>query len=685
MNRSARFGMLAITLLTVSAQAAPRKLALLVAVNKYDQGQPKDFHNLNTQRDVQELRQVLIDKFQFPPENVLVLTTPEETTKQSILTAFRTHLTGQVKKGDIAVFHYSGHGYQVPDDNGDEFDGLDETLVPSDYVSKEDFANHIRDDELNALLEELKAKEPASITLFIDSCHSGTATRSGRLVVRGRGWQGPPPKVQMRGKEQERVPMLEQSQGLARGYVLITAARSDQTAKEQIFDDGTTMGIFTHHLLRTLRTITPNTTYRDLFERLNYAMSSDARNQNPQMEGDIDTRVMEGTAVPSPRYIQVQQVRGDVVTLAAGSLHGVTQGSKYGLYRAGTTAFADPGNLLVEVEVIRVHPTSCLAQIPAAQIGQFKEDLAAARAVETQHNYGANRLKVAFFSEVPRSATPVSMRAVKDMIAGLAVAELWPETEHSRGAGAAEDWDVQIRADGRQYILERHDGAKIAAIDTGDQQQALGVIQDALEGEACYRRLTALENAQPDGSVQIDLRLVKVEVEEDAVEGGVTYVKDLEVAPEAGELVLQEGDYVMIELRNQGSADCYVTVLDLRPDGKVGPIWPHPMIQRYSDDNMILADGQWRRIPAPYIFRLEAPYGTEVFKAIATQQKADFSPLLDEETLRAGNGGAGTDSPLGQLLMQAVTGTRAALKGRISPSAWSTDAVVFEIRGAGQH
>jgi metacaspase-1 len=29
--------------------------------------------------------------------------------------------------------HYSGHGTQIPDDDGDEADGMDEALCPVDY------------------------------------------------------------------------------------------------------------------------------------------------------------------------------------------------------------------------------------------------------------------------------------------------------------------------------------------------------------------------------------------------------------------------------------------------------------------------------------------------------------------------------------------------------------------------
>lgn len=38
--------------------------------------------------------------------------------------------------GDAVFTHYSGHGGKLRDDDGDEKDGYDETLVPVDYTSK---------------------------------------------------------------------------------------------------------------------------------------------------------------------------------------------------------------------------------------------------------------------------------------------------------------------------------------------------------------------------------------------------------------------------------------------------------------------------------------------------------------------------------------------------------------------
>jgi len=40
------------------------------------------------------------------------------------------------KSGDLVVIQYSGHGSFVPDRNGDEPDGVDESLCPYDIMTK---------------------------------------------------------------------------------------------------------------------------------------------------------------------------------------------------------------------------------------------------------------------------------------------------------------------------------------------------------------------------------------------------------------------------------------------------------------------------------------------------------------------------------------------------------------------
>ncbi|MGE0787574.1 MAG: caspase domain-containing protein [Sandaracinaceae bacterium] len=63
---------------------------------------------------------------------------------------------------DVVLVFYSGHGNQVPDDDGDELDQLDETIVL--------FDGPMRDDEVVRSLERIGA---GTVMLVLDSCFSG--------------------------------------------------------------------------------------------------------------------------------------------------------------------------------------------------------------------------------------------------------------------------------------------------------------------------------------------------------------------------------------------------------------------------------------------------------------------------------------------------------------------------------
>jgi len=89
-------------------------------------------------------------------------------TKQNIAKAYR-QIVKKAQPGDVVYLHYSGHGVSVPDQNGDEADGKDETLVPVDYQTK----GIIRDDDLVKILVK-PMQAGVFVTSLMDCCHSGT-------------------------------------------------------------------------------------------------------------------------------------------------------------------------------------------------------------------------------------------------------------------------------------------------------------------------------------------------------------------------------------------------------------------------------------------------------------------------------------------------------------------------------
>ena len=68
-------------------------------------------------------------------------------TKKNILAGFRI-LTSRSKPGDCVFVLYSGHGGQTEDLDGDEEDGMDETMIPVDFQT----AGQIIDDDVLKIL-----------------------------------------------------------------------------------------------------------------------------------------------------------------------------------------------------------------------------------------------------------------------------------------------------------------------------------------------------------------------------------------------------------------------------------------------------------------------------------------------------------------------------------------------------
>lgn len=80
---------------------------------------------------------------------------------------------------DFVWIHYSGHGTYVRDSNGDEKDGRDECLVPSDFKT----AGVISDDLICSLFKSFNSK--TRVVCVFDCCHSATI---GDMKY---SWEGP--------------------------------------------------------------------------------------------------------------------------------------------------------------------------------------------------------------------------------------------------------------------------------------------------------------------------------------------------------------------------------------------------------------------------------------------------------------------------------------------------------------
>jgi hypothetical protein len=148
----------------------PRTRALLIGINYFQQqGELRGCIN-----DVKNLKNFLVQNgFASDANSMRVLTDDNKNQGMPIkknLIAGMKWLVEDNQPGDLLFFHYSGHGSQVEDLNGDEADGIDETIVPLDYKT----AGQIIDDDMHTMLVK-PLKAGVRFYAIFDSCHSGTA------------------------------------------------------------------------------------------------------------------------------------------------------------------------------------------------------------------------------------------------------------------------------------------------------------------------------------------------------------------------------------------------------------------------------------------------------------------------------------------------------------------------------
>ena len=84
-------------------------------------------------------------------------------TRENIIEGMLWLVSG-AQPNDSLFFHYSGHGSQEGDHDGDEVDGSDETICPLDYKS----AGQIVDDEMNALLVQQLPRGARYVIIFLN-------------------------------------------------------------------------------------------------------------------------------------------------------------------------------------------------------------------------------------------------------------------------------------------------------------------------------------------------------------------------------------------------------------------------------------------------------------------------------------------------------------------------------------
>jgi hypothetical protein len=210
--------------------------------------------------------------FSFKPADITILT-DRDATALNIMAGLEK-LVKDVKPGDHLVFHYSGHGSQVPDTSRDEKDALDEILCPYDLDWRK---NVIRDDDLNWVFDPVPLG--VHIEVFLDCCHSGTGLRAMDGTYRKQRFLPVPVEVMESCTAIKSIRPIKPS----KIQVLWAACRSNQYAADALLN-GKYCGAFTSVLCELVREANGEIPRNDLLAALRKSLKANRFVQVPQLE-----------------------------------------------------------------------------------------------------------------------------------------------------------------------------------------------------------------------------------------------------------------------------------------------------------------------------------------------------------------------------------------------------------------
>jgi len=144
--------------------------AVIIGVNKYEHVKPLDY----CVADANSIESLLIENFDFNPNNVIMLTN-QEATLEGIRNAF-DHIMKEAGKDDRVLIYFAGHGFteELPDGVGEI--GY---LVPYDGKEEDAYLTCLPMEELRTVSQRSSARQ---VMFLVDACHGGLAAINTRSL-----------------------------------------------------------------------------------------------------------------------------------------------------------------------------------------------------------------------------------------------------------------------------------------------------------------------------------------------------------------------------------------------------------------------------------------------------------------------------------------------------------------------
>ncbi len=581
-------------------------------------------------RDINHVESFLRNTLQVPEAQILKLTAsntdqsnqPQESpehlpTYENIVAKFKL-LTDLAQPQDQVYIHYSGHGgrsatiYRELKGNY----GVDESLVPTDIGNSE--ARYLRDLELAKLLQNMVDKGLV-VTVVLDSCHSGGATRGGVNDSNIRGLNvvdtTPRPTESLVASAEELIENWRIStQGQQntrnvtaasgwlpepRGYVLFAACRDHESAYEYAFNGKESNGALTYWLLDSLQKLGSEVSYKVLHDRILAKINTQFQRQTPMLQGEGDRLIFSGKSANTQSAVLVKKV--DVVKsrvlLQAGVAQGLRKDAEFAIYQLGTTDFTQTSKRVALAKVVEVRAEESWAEItkilrqenpgnnlrlyiPPSKAGHSTQPTLSEGTIED----GASAImlspsvklvrKVRLLPPLANPQLPkgidfiealTAVKAVKEKVEGHGWVELLSSDEPSEEPMT---YQVSINSEGEYEILDAG-GEPIhlrPALKVGEPFAPASVI-NRLVHLSKYQATLQLDNNDPISSLVGKLKV-------DICLPGENRGELVPLNAPGNVPTFDVDEYALLRIRNESTQVLNITVLAIQPDWSISQLHP---------------------------------------------------------------------------------------------------------------
>ena len=237
--------------------------------------------------DAVTIKTILQTQFDFDDVEMML---DKAATTAAMLDGLERLVAGTVP-GDTVFFHYSGHGSQMVDRDGNEADGLDEIIVPYD-LNWNDLV--IRDDDLKRIFD--KVPTGVNLTVTLDCCNSGggldqenvyqplgEATKKIDNEMEGR-FLPPPEHIAMAAESMGVKTRLIQSRDVDQTGIMMSGCQAHQTSADA-YINGKWQGAFTYSIAKVLGDNAYKVSHIKMIEDINKFMVAAQYTQRPELDG----------------------------------------------------------------------------------------------------------------------------------------------------------------------------------------------------------------------------------------------------------------------------------------------------------------------------------------------------------------------------------------------------------------